>query len=191
VQRTTEAVAAMLAVALVASGCATETLWGDKTYHPADHPELQLSSATERHDILVQYNEQHADSKKIRRRAYWLFASTNALANHSYPEFVKPKTAAGLPPIPVFEEMPGTNTLRQEPFAAVATPAEQGFDLWLQGECIGRFYLPVYVNPPRRTVWRILSTPFAALGDATAVILITAAAVALVAGLIYLASQSG
>jgi len=189
-QQMTEVITAMLAVAMITGGCATSTLWEEKSYRPYDNPHLSLALAPERQDVLVQYDERYSESKKLRHRAYWLFASTNAMANHVKPVFVKPAVGAGLMPIPLLAEAQGTNAPPFGGYVAVATPAEQGFDLWRDGVPLGRFYLPIYFTAPRATVWRVMTTPFAALGDMVVVVVVCAAVVAVVVGVIYLESET-
>lgn len=95
----------------------------------------------------------------------------------------------GLIPVPVSDEMPGTNPPAASGDVAVATPAQQGFDLWRDGDRLGRFYLPIYFASPKPTPWRIMATPFAALGDTVVIVAVSAAVVAVVAALLYANSE--
>src|SRR5687767_5749268 len=61
-----------LVVTLLAQGCATKALWSEKHYHPARPANLELSARPERQMVLVQYDEQYENSRKVQRRAYWL-----------------------------------------------------------------------------------------------------------------------
>jgi hypothetical protein len=185
-----EAVTALLVAAIMASGCATSKLWEEQSYHPADHPNLNLALDPKSREVLVEYQEQREEAKKYQPRAYWLFASTNSIAARGKPVFVNPKDYAGLTPIPLLNEATATNAPALAGYVAVATPAQQGFDLWLDGAPLGRYYLPIYFAKPRATVWRVAVTPFAALGDTTVVIVVCAAVVAVVVGVIYLESEA-
>ena len=179
-ERFIEMAVALLIVALVTCGCATKTLWEDRTCHPADEPQLQLASSPEKQDVLVQYREQYSESKQFCKRAYWLFASTNQIAGHSKPVFVRPKACVSLVPLPLLSEN-ATNVSLSCDWFAVAAPAQQGFLLWRNGISLGRFNLPVYRVSPRCTFWRIVATPFAALADTTAIL----AGCAVVAAVVY------
>jgi hypothetical protein len=184
-----EVLAILLIVALVDSGCATRALWEDRACHPADKPHLQLASCPGKQDVLVQYREQYSESKHFQNRAYWLFASTNQIAGRSKPVFVRPRFYAGLIPIPILSEMP-TYHATSSNLVAVSASAEQGFDLWRSGESLGRFNLPVYLVSPRRTFWRLVATPFAALGDTTVILAGCAAVAAVVGGILYFGLNS-
>jgi hypothetical protein len=186
----TGVVTAVLVATLAVTGCATSKLWDEQSYHPADHPNPNLAFDPKSADLLVQYTEQCAETKSFRRRAYWLFASTNSIANHGRPVFVKARAYAGLIPVPLLEEPPATNAPTVAGYLAVATPAQQGFDLWRDGAPLGRYYLAIYFATPRPTVWRVVATPFAALGDVVVVVVVSAAVVAVVVGLLYLDSQT-
>jgi hypothetical protein len=183
-------VTAMLIVALMTSGCATSTLWEEQSCHPADNPNLNLALDPKSRDVLVQYEEQRGEATKCQHRAYWLFASTNSIAIWGKSVFVNPKDYAGLIPIPLLDEAPGTNAPAMSGFVAVATPAQQGFDLWLNGAPLGRFDLPVYFAKPRATVWRVAATPFAALGDTTIIIVVCATVVVVIVGILYVAADN-
>ena len=184
-----EVVTGMLVVAMTTAGCATSTLWEEQSYHPVDSPNLNLALDPTSRDVLVEYTEQRAEVKKFQRRAYWLFSSTNSIANQGKPVFVNPKHYAGLIPIPLLDEAPATNTPAVAGYVAVATPAQQGFDLWGNGTLLNRYYLPIYFTKPPATVWRIAATPFAAAGDVTVVVVVSAAVVAAVVGVIYLQTR--
>lgn len=184
------AVTAALIAALCTCGCATNTLWAKKAYHPTEHPHLNLAFAPQMQDILVEYDEQCDESSHYQRRAYWLFASTNAVEDMGKPIFVKPGAFTGLMPVPLLDEMPATNLPPVAGYVALPSPAQQGFDLWRDGDPLGRFYLPIYFASPKPTPWRILATPFTALGDTVVAVAVSAAVVAAVVGLLYLESQN-
>jgi hypothetical protein len=179
----------LLILALLGSGCATSSLWEPQTYHPSDQPELKLAVHEKTRDLLVQYQEQRAEVNKFQPRAYWLLASTNSLAQRGKPVFVNPKNCTSLVPVPLLTETPSTNAPPVAGYIAVPTPAEQGFDLYLDGCLVGRYYLPIYTASPKATPWRVAATPFAALGDTTIVVVVCAAVVGAAAGIIYAESQ--
>ena len=186
-----EAITAVLIVSLLANGCATKALWHEnETYHPTDSPDLKLASGVNRRDVFVEYKEQRGEAPKFQWRAYWLFGSTNSIAKRGRPVFVDPKEYARLAPIPLLGENTGTNASALAGFAAVATPAEQGFDLWQDGKYLGRYYLPIYAARARPTFLRVAATPFAALNDTVVVIVLGAAVIAIVVGVLYLDSKS-
>src|SRR5258708_16335760 len=182
-----EIVTAILIAAMMTSGCATCKLWDEQSCHPADHPNLNLALDMKNREVLVQYVEQRAEANKYQRRAYWLFASTNSIARSGKPVFVNPKDYTALIAIPLLDEPPGTNAPAMSGYVAVATPAQQGFDLWLDGVPLGRYDLPVYFAKPRATVWRVAATPFAALGDTTIIIVVCATVVGVIVGGLYIA----
>jgi hypothetical protein len=185
-----DAVTLAFVVAMAGAGCATNTLWEEQRYHPAAQLDLRLAQGPDHRDVLVQYNEQREEEKKTRRRAYWLFAFTNSIANEGRPIFVNPKNSAALTPVPLLLEATATNAPAAAGYVAVATPAQQGFDLWLEGVWLGRYDLPIYYAKPRASIWRVAATPFAALGDATVVVVVCAAVVAVVVGVLYAESES-
>ena len=84
------------------------------------------------------------------------------------------------------DEMTISNALLRSGFVALPSVAQQGFDLWRDGESVGHFRLPVYLVSPKCTFWRIAATPFAALSDTTIIIAGCAAVAAIVGGVIYL-----
>ena len=182
------AVSVML-VAALAGGCATNSLWEQQTFHPADRPDLKLALDPKSRDVLIEYKEQRAETKQYASRAYLLFSSTNSIANRGRPVFIDPKDYGELKPIPLLDSQ-STNAPAAAGYTAVATPAQQGFDLWLDGALVGRYYLPIYSAKPRPTLWRVAATPFAALEDTTVIIVVCAAVVVVVVGVVYLESES-
>lgn len=173
-----------LVLALFSAGCASSSIWEKQAWRPSDYPDLRLDVNSTNNDLLVQYTEQIEDTKHTRHRAYWLWASTNNIAENGQPIFVKPPAnGRGLSPLPVFEKKPAS--LPPHGYLAVATHMEQGFDLWWDGQFLGRFYLPVYTETPKATGWRIVATPFAAMGDATVIILVVAVTVGLTVGILW------
>ena len=184
-------VTVILIAALLNCGCASSALWEQKEYHAADHPKLSLAADPKSQEVLVQYDEQYEQSKKIRRRTYWLADYATGRSGQGQPVFVRAKDYSGLIPIPLLDEAEATNAPAMKGYVAVPTPWQQGFDLWRDGDSLGRFYLPTYFATPPPTFWRIVATPFAALGDSVAVITVTAIVLGAVAGLLYLELRYG
>lgn len=179
-------VTAILVAAVLTSGCASTALWEKKQFHPADQPDLRLALNPQSRDVLVQYEEQCEDSSKLRHRAYWLFEHATNRGSEGQPVFVRAKDYSGLIPIALLDEEQASNAAAMKGYVAVATPWQQGFDLWQDGTAVGRFYLPVYFAPPPTTVWRVVATPFAALGDTAVALTAAALVLALIGGLAYL-----
>ncbi len=180
----------ILIAALLTSGCASSALWEQKEYHAADHPRLSLAMDSRNQEVLVQYDEQYEESKKLRRRAYWLSDYEIGRGGQGTPVFVQAQDYSGLIPIPLLDEAQASNAPAVKGYVAVPTPWQQGFDLWRDGDALGRFYLPTYFARPPRTFGRVIATPFAALGDTVAVIVVSAAVVGLVVALLYVESRS-
>jgi hypothetical protein len=115
-------VIAIVATAMLATGCATPALWNVTEYQPVSALSLAVSPQSE--DILVRYDERcltssetwqsneeapaHSSSParkkgqltKVQARAYWLFASTNT-AKHRAPDFVNLTNSDDLIFIPI------------------------------------------------------------------------------------------
>jgi hypothetical protein len=177
-----------LILALFSAGCASSALWEKQAWRPSDFPDLRLDVNVTNQDLLVQYTEQIEDTKHTRRRAYWLWASTNSIAELGKPLFVKAPSARGLSPLPVFEKKP--TAMPPHGYLAVATHMEQGFDLWWDAQFLGRFYLPVYTESPEVSSWRIAASPFAALSDATIIIIVIGLSVGVTVGILYLENKA-
>jgi hypothetical protein len=184
------AVLVLVVPTVLATGCATRELWAEKAYHPARHPRLSLGFDSLRQDLLVEYDEQCGDSSKVQRRAYWLFEYSNTQTLRPKPTFVRAKNFPGLTPVPVLDAPPATNAPVVAGYLAVATPSQQGFELRRDGEVVEQYYLAAYLAKPESTFWRVVATPFAALGDALVIVAAAAVVVGFIAGIAYLESES-
>lgn len=182
-------VAVLLAVVLLANGCTmTRELWTDRFYHPHARPQLQLDAAPERPLLLVQYREQFEKSKHIKRRAYWLDLEEE-YRPYVRPKFVTPADYPGLLPVPVYDVTRGTNSLPQRGYAAVETPGKPGFDLWHDGQLLGRFLLPAYEGDAPVTPETVAKTPLTLLADGVVIVVVTAVVAAVVVGYLYSESK--
>lgn len=142
-------------------GCATTALWDEANYYePASQPNLRLSVAPARHDVLVEYDEYSERTERVRRRAYFLDANTRRVSKQHKPKFVNPTHYRDLQPIPL-EPFPGASnqlyaTIKRDEFA-------------LHGKAgVSSHFLPVYFDPVTRTK-QVLLTPPAVIVDVTLV----------------------
>src|ERR1019366_8950232 len=77
---------------------------------PAPDPNLALFDAESRRDVLVEYVSLSGKRNDIQRRAYFLGPNRAKIAARKKPQFINPKLADGLNPIPVLGPEPvGTN----------------------------------------------------------------------------------
>jgi hypothetical protein len=183
-----QSVALLLAVLLLTNGCTmTRELWTDRLFHPHARPRLQLDAAPERPLLLVQYREQFEKTKHIKSRAFWLDLEAEYVP-HVRPKFVNPADYPGLLPVPVFDVTRGTNSLPPRGYAAVETPGKPGFDLWRDGQPLGRFQLPAYEGDAPVTTETVAKTPLTLLADGVVIVVVTAVVVVLVVG--YLHAES-
>lgn len=179
-------VAILLVVLMVTSGCfTTREVWADRYYHAHAQPQVQLAASPERPLILVKYREQFEKSNYIRWRAFWLDL-TETYDPFTRPQFVDPAGYPGLIPIPMLGITQGTNTIPTIGYAAMETYNKPGFELWKDGELLGRFRLPAYHGNAPLTTETIAKTPIALLIDAGIIVLGAAAVVAI----LYLAANS-
>lgn len=181
-------VSALLAVLLFTNGCMmTNELWKDRSFHPQSRPELKLSASQERPLLLVEYTEQFEKTKHLRRRAFWLDLEDH-YDPYSKPVFVDPGNFNGLASVPVLDVTRGTNSIPTTGYIAVETPKQPGFDLWLNGNSVGRFVLPNYVGDAPLNADTVAKTPLTLLADGTVVIVVVGVVALCVAG--YLASEA-
>lgn len=183
-----ELVSALLAVLLFANGCMmTNELWTDRSFHPRTRPEMKLSASQERPLLLVEYTEQFEKTKHLRRRAFWLDLEDH-YDPYSKPVFVDPGNFSGLASVPVLDVTRGTNSISTNGYVAVETPKQPGFDLWLNGNQVGRYALPSYVGDAPMNADTVAKTPLTLLADGAVVIVVVAVIALVVAG--YLASEA-
>ena len=170
-----EAVTALLIVALLNTGCLTGGLWRERLYHPHPQPMVQLAAAPERPLILVGYREQFENTQHIRWRAYWLDLE-DRYDPYAKPNFVDPADFPGVQPIPMLTATQGVSDVPATGFAAMETLNQPGFELWQNGDSLGRFKLPTYEGTAPPTPTNVAATPLTVLVDA-ALIVVAAAAV--------------
>lgn len=183
-----ETVSALLVVLLCTNGCMmTNELWKDRSFHPQSRPELKLSASSERPLLLVEYTEQFEKTKHLRRRAFWLDLE-DRYDPYSKPVFVDPGNFSGLTSVAVLDVTRGTNSIPTNGYVAVETPKQPGFDLWLNGNSVGRFALPNYVGDAPLNADTVAKTPLTLLADGAVVIVVVGVIALCVAG--YLASEA-
>jgi hypothetical protein len=174
----------LLVVTLLAQGCATKALWSEKHYHPARPTNLELSARPDRQMVLVQYDEQYEDSRKIQRRAYWLDLNDRYPITER-PIFLKTVDPSGLQPIPILPEITATNAMPQTGYAARMVSNHKRFELWQDGAPIAEFMLPEYDAKAPADFYHVAVTPFAVVADG----IIIVGGVAVIAGVVYLVAQ--
>jgi hypothetical protein len=181
---------------LLGTGCETVEkysltyrLWdnGDlrKWSEPAPNSNLALFEATNRPDILVQYDALSERRSAVTRRAYFLQQNEARVAAGKKPELVSLAVAGGMKPIAVLPSQSAVTNLPPGPTGyCVVTREGRAFPLCQPMEPEATFELPVYPETSGTPV-RIALTPLAVAGDTVMV-----GAVAAVAGfLLWL--QSG
>jgi hypothetical protein len=173
-----EVVAALLVVVLSTTGCMTRELWTERLYHPHTQPQVQLAASPERPLILVSYREQFEKTRHIRRRTFWLDLEDRYDA-FSRPNFVDPAKYPGLIEIPLLDATQGTNFVPSLGYAAMETYSKPGFELWRDGQSLGRFALPIYEADAPVTAETVAKTPVVLLVDGGIIVLSVAAVVAI------------
>ena len=174
----------LLVAALLGQGCATKALWKDKYYHSARPTNLQLSAPPEQQMVLVHYDEQYEETRRIQRRAFWLDLNDRYPFTQR-PNFLNGVDQSGLQSIPILPEITATNAMPQTGYAARIVSDHKGFELWRDGVPIAEFMLPgYYANAPADFI-HIVVTPFALLADGLGITVLVAAAGAVMAALGY------
>ena len=102
--------------------------------------------------------------------------------------FVDPGNFSGLTSVAVLDVTRGTNSIPTNGYVAVETPKQPGFDLWLNGNSVGRFALPNYVGDAPLNSDTVAKTPLTLLADGAVVIVVVGVIALCVAG--YLASEA-
>jgi len=183
-----EIVSSLLVVLLFTNGCVmTNELWKDRSFHPRSKPDMKLSASSDRPLLLVEYTEQFEKTKHLRRRAFWLDLE-DRYDPYSKPVFVDPGNFSGLASVPVLDVTRGTNSISTNGYVAVETPKQPGFDLWLNGNSVGRFVLPNYVGDAPLNADTVAKTSLTLLADSAVVIAVVGVIALCVAG--YLASEA-
>lgn len=183
-----EAVAGLLVIVLSTNGCMmTKELWMERMYHPHAKPQLQLAASPERPLVLVGYREQFEKSKHVRWRAFWVDLD-DRYEPYIKPNFVDPADYPGLVQIPVLTVTQGTNSLPATGYAAMETANKPGFELWKDGNSLGRFSLPSYEGDAPITTETVVKTPLTLLADGVVITVVVVLVVAVLAG--YAAAEN-
>jgi hypothetical protein len=86
------------------------------------HPlALRLFFSSQRHDVLVVYDEYPIETTSMRTRAYWLYESEDHLGNDGRVTFVKTNSAIDLVSVPVFNTTVALTTNSPDTLSAVTT----------------------------------------------------------------------
>jgi hypothetical protein len=156
-----------VALPLLLSGCATSAVWSGAdqsvSFAPAPNPDLALFDAPGRCDVLVQYNALKPRNQRIERHAYFLRPNRERIAAGKKPQFVSPKVATGLMPIPMFASPVGA---QDASVYGVAGDDGQQFTIYRGGTAPENCRLPVYADHSDLGM-RVALTPFAVAADAT------------------------
>jgi len=154
-------------------------LWDRKEHHPPSDPRLELAFSPRRQDILVRYEECLNYSTNSQRRTYWLFASTNAAATRSRPEFIQEPDTNGLQTVPIFVTDEERKKAAPTGYWAKRKTAfgYGGFVLWRDNQRIQAFMLPDYSDWGHANAWRVALTPLSASGDVVLNVSLVAVAV--------------
>jgi hypothetical protein len=156
----------------------TYRLWDNgnlrKWSEPAPDPKLALFEATNRADVLVQYEACSEQHSTVKRRAYFLRQNEARVAAGKPPELVALSAADELKPIPVVDAQSGVANLPPEPHAyAIVNKEGRAFTLYRSLEAETTFDLPVYPETSGTPI-RIVLTPFAVAGDTVMVGVVSA-----------------
>jgi hypothetical protein len=173
-----EVVAALLVGVVFSTGCMTKQLWTDRLYHPHAQPQVQLAASPERPLILVSYREQFEKTRYIHRRAFWLDLD-DRYDFFSKPNFVAPANFPGLIEVPLLTATQGSNSVPATGYAAMETYSKPGFELWKDGQSLGRFRLPTYEADAPVTAETVAKTPVMLLMDGAVIVVGAAVVVAI------------
>lgn len=180
-----ELVVLLLVVVLSTNGCmVTRGVWKERLYHPHPQPQIQLAASPERPLILVGYREQFEKTQHIRWRAFWLDLE-DRYDHFAKQNFVDPAHFPGLIEVPMLDATQGTNFVPSIGYAAMQTLNKPGFELWKDGQSLGRFQLPTYEGDAPVTAETVAKTPVTLLADGVIIVLGVAAVVAI----LYLTTQ--
>src|SRR3954464_12347739 len=88
--------------AMLLTGCVTAKVWQPHNFagfhEPAAAANIQLFYSSQRHDVLVEYDEKAGNRGYTRRRAYWLEQNQVKEETEKRPHFVSVKEGQALPP---------------------------------------------------------------------------------------------
>lgn len=136
-----------------------------KFSEPAPNPNLALFEATNRADVLVQYDALSEKHSTVKRRAYYLQQNEARISAGKKPKWVNASVAEGMNPIPLLPTPADNSNLTPGlPAYAVVTKEERAFTLYRPKESEATSELPVYAETSG-TPTRIVLAPFAVVGD--------------------------
>jgi hypothetical protein len=152
----------------LATGCLGPEVLNERTEHfPAPNPQVELRlKRTPPADVLVLYDEQEPESRKVTRRAFYLFANQKQLANGKRPDFVPVSDPESLVPIPIFNAPPADPKAIPGELYAVS-PSPDRIDLRSRDRTLAEFELPAYGD--WLTAKKFFLFPLAAAADAVGV----------------------
>jgi hypothetical protein len=161
----------LLWLPLLAGGCATNALWNktqlDEWNEPASNANLRLFNASRNNDFLAVYDEYSERHDSIHTRAYFLNQNQKSVAQGQKPHFVSARLSCKLPPVPIFQTLPESNTNFSQTIYAVISTNKQSFAIY-SGKEKTDYSLAVY-NDGRGQIYRIALTPVAVTADFTIV----------------------
>lgn len=179
----------LLVALLATNGCTmTKELWTERLYHPHPRPDLQLDISPERPLLLVRYREQFEKTKHLKLRAFWLDLE-DQYQPYVRPQFVNPANFPGLLPVPVYPVTRGANTLPPRGYAALELTGKPGFELWRDGQNLGRFQLPAYEGDAPVTTETVVKTPLTLLADGVIIVVVVSLLAVVLVG--YAAAEGG
>jgi hypothetical protein len=169
VQRQSLTIALLLP--LLTSGCVTNALWNktqlDDWNEPANDANVHLFEAFQQKDFLVVYDEYSERHDSIHTRAYFLNQNQKGVAQGQKPHFVNARLSHKLPPVPIFQTLPESDTNFSQIIYAVISTNRQSFTIY-SGKEKTDYSLAVY-NDGRGQIDRIALTPVAVTADLTIV----------------------
>jgi hypothetical protein len=161
----------LLLFPLLTGGCATNALWNktdlDAWNEPAQNADVRLFDARHKKDFLVLYDEYSERHDSIHTRAYFLNQNQKGVAQGQKPHFVNARLSHQLPPVPIFQTLPESDTNFSQTIYAVISTNRQSFTIY-SGKEKTDYSLAVY-NDGRGQTARIALTPVAVTADLTIV----------------------
>jgi hypothetical protein len=151
----------------------TYRLWEDGELtsfsEPAPEPHLALFEATNRADVVVEYDALSEKHDAVRRRAYYLGANQERILAGKRPKWTKTPPPQEMTAIPVrAAPFIGTDARPDRGPWAVMTRDNKSFDFYTHAGAADSFDLPVFRESSNLPT-RVVLTPFAVAGDAVMV----------------------
>jgi hypothetical protein len=150
---------------LFGGGCATSALWSEGDLHrfaPSKPANFQLSQQKNGPKILVTYDESLDDGAVKTRRAYWIDPAIEPSGIVKRPVFVSLRNENGLQAIPIGDPP------QQKGYSALVQTNAPAFTLFVDGQKLWRYELPVYERS-KVTGKQVALTPLAVAADLTIV----------------------